>query len=251
MLKVIILGTSYAIPTNDHENTHMVVVGEQQTVLIDCVNHPILRLQEAGVDHNQVSDLIITHFHPDHVSGLPSLLMNTWLLGRNRPLEIYGLSYTLDRAEQMMSHFNWNTWPGLYAVNFHQIASEPMVPVLQGPEFRILASPVKHIIPTVGLRIEAVRSGKVLAYSCDTEPTPAVVELALGADVLIHEASGNSFGHSSALQAGTIAQQAGAGSLYLIHYPTGQYAQDGLVEQAQNGFDGPVSLAEDFLTIEL
>lgn len=49
MPKVIILGLSNAIPTKGHENTHMVVVGDERMVLVD-VWYPILRLEQAGLD---------------------------------------------------------------------------------------------------------------------------------------------------------------------------------------------------------
>lgn len=64
MQKVIILGSSNAIPTKDSENTHMVIVGDERTLLIDSVSNPILRLEQAGVDFNDLTDIIITHFHP-------------------------------------------------------------------------------------------------------------------------------------------------------------------------------------------
>ena len=90
MSKLIILGSSNAISHKDHENTHMVIVGEKRTVLVDCVSNPILRLEQAGVDFNAITDLILTHFHPDHVSGVPLLLMDMWLMGRREPLNVYG-----------------------------------------------------------------------------------------------------------------------------------------------------------------
>ena len=89
------LGTSSAIPDETHENSHMVVTGRERTILIDSVGNSILRLKEAGVDHSNLTDLIVTHFHPDHVSGVPSLLMNMWLLGRRHGLNIYCLQYTI------------------------------------------------------------------------------------------------------------------------------------------------------------
>ena len=88
MSKEIILGSSNAIPTKDSENTHMVIVGDERTLLIDSVSNPILRLEQAGVDFNDLTDIIITHFHPDHASGIPLLLMDMWLMGRQRPLNI-------------------------------------------------------------------------------------------------------------------------------------------------------------------
>jgi ribonuclease Z len=250
MPKLIILGTSNAIPDEKHENAHMLLVGEQRIVLIDCGDNPILRFQKVGVDFNLLSDLILTHFHPDHVSGVPQLLMNMWLMGRSRPLNIYGFQHTLDRIENLMGLYGWSEWTNFFPVVFCRLPAQEMILVLDCEEFRILAAPLQHFIPTLGLRIEFLKSKKVLAYSCDTEPCPQVLRLAGGADVLIHEASGLLPGHSSAAQAGKAAAQAESRALYLIHYPTGHFAHGDLVAEARSHYEGPVVLAEDFMTIQ-
>ena len=109
---------------------------------------------------------------------------------------------------------------------------------------------MRHFIPTLGLRIESLISDTVVAYSCDTEPAPEVIDLARNADVLIHEAHGEAQGHSSAAQAGDIGRQAGARKLFLIHYPTWETAPEPLIKQASKTFEGPVDLARDFGEIE-
>ena len=75
MQKLIILGTANAIPDENHENTHLALLGEHRQILIDCAGNPVVRLKQAGIDLNSLTDLFLTHFHPDHVSGVPSLLM--------------------------------------------------------------------------------------------------------------------------------------------------------------------------------
>ncbi len=250
MSRLIVLGSSNAIPTNENENTHMVLVGNQSMVLIDCAASAILRLERAGLEFNDLTDVIVTHFHPDHVSGLPLLLMDMWLMGRKRPLNIYGLHHTLDRVEDLMGFYGWGEWPRFFPVAFHRLPQADLSIVLESPDFKILSSPVRHLIPTIGLRIEFDHSGQVLAYSCDTEPCEQVVQLAEGANVLIHEATGASIGHSSAEQAGEIAARAEASSLYLIHYPTGRFAKDDLVARAGTKFQGTVKLAKDFMTLD-
>ncbi len=250
MLQLVILGTSYAIPDEDHENTHMVLIGRQRMVLIDCTGHPTVRLRQAGVNFRQLTDIILTHFHPDHVSSVAPLLMNLWLLGREAPLHIHGLADTIDRTEQMMELYDWKTWPGFFPVEFHRLPEEELVTVLESEELRIQASPVRHIIPTIGLRMESRASGGSVVYSGDTEPCPQVVRLAQGSQVLIHEASGASFGHSSASQAGEIAQAAGASQLYLIHYPTIGFQADRLIEAARDTYRGPVMLAVDLMQLD-
>ncbi len=251
MAKLIILGSSNAIPSRDHENTHMVIVGERRVVLVDCVGNPVVRLEQAGVDLNSITDLVITHFHPDHASGVPLLLMDMWLTGRRDKLNVYGLHHTLDRVERLMNFYDWGQWPDFFPVAFHRLPASEMTPVMESAEFRIFASPVRHLIPTIGLRFEFKISDKVLAYSCDTEPCAQVVRLAVGADVLIHEAAGEARGHSSAAQAGEIARQAEVGALYLIHYPTGAFAIDGnLAREAGQRYPGLVGLATDFMQLE-
>jgi len=250
MTKLIILGSSNAISSKDSENTHMALVGENRKVMVDCVNNPIHRLEQAGVDFMDLTDLILTHFHPDHVSGVPLLLMDMWLRGRTAPINIYGLHYTLDRMEQLMTMYSWESWPHFFPVAFHRIPASENTLLLDCDEFKISSSPVHHMIPTLGLRFEFKASKKTLAYSCDTEPCEEVVRLAEGADVLIHESSGASFGHSSAEQAGQIATRAEVGKLYLIHYPTGEYATDNLISKASQHFQGKVALATDFMTLD-
>lgn len=250
MSKVIILGSSNALPTTEHENTHMVVVGKERMALVDCVSNPILRLEQAGLDFNDLTDIIITHFHPDHVSGLPLLLMDMWLMGRRKPVNIYGLHYTLDRVESLMASYSWAEWPDFFPVAFYRLPKTENATILDCPDFKITCSPVRHLIPTIGLRFEFHPANKVLAYSCDTEPCEQVVDLAEGADVLIHEAAGDFLGHSTAAQAAEIASQAEVSALYLIHYPTGRFAGGDLVAEARQKYQGPVALAEDFMVLD-
>ena len=250
MPKVIILGSSNAISTTEHENTHFVVKGAQRMVMIDCVSNPILRLEKAGLEFNYLTDLVLTHFHPDHVSGVPLLLMDMWLMGRKSPLNIFGLQHTLDRIEDLMGFYGWSEWPNFYPVEFFRLPAKEMTTVINCPEFRILSSPVHHLLPTIGLRFEFNHNHKTMAYSGDTEPCAEVARLAEGADILIHEAAGPGRGHSSPEQAGEIASQAEVGRLYLIHYPSGKFAKGDIVGAARQRYQGPVSLAEDFMVLD-
>ncbi|MDO9302985.1 MAG: MBL fold metallo-hydrolase, partial [Anaerolineales bacterium] len=127
---------------------------------------------------------------------------------------------------------------------------DEMSSVLDCSDFAIHASPVRHVIPNIGLRVQFKPSNQTIVYSCDTEPCDEVVRLSAGADVLIHEATGEFIGHSSAKQAGEIARKAEVGRLYLIHYATGKYAKGDLVAEARATFPGDVALAKDFLTLD-
>jgi ribonuclease Z len=251
MAKLVILGSAGSVPDIDHDNTHMAIVGEEGVVLIDCPGTPIVRFAHAGIPFEAITDLIITHFHPDHVSGVPLLLMNMWQLGRKDPLRIYGLHHCLERIEDMMGFYHWDNWPQFFPVAFHRLPESERVHVLEKEGFVIYSSPVRHLVPTIGLRIETTNGGKTIAYSCDTEPCPSVVRLATGADILIHEATGAIVGHSSASQAGAIAREAEVDHLFLIHYHLGKQQPVNLVAQAQETFSGEVELAQDLMEIDL
>jgi len=248
MGRVVILGSGYAIAEDGHENTHLLIEQGEHCVLVDSASSPIVRLKKAGIAFDQVTDLILTHFHPDHVAGVPGFLMESWLLGRKHPLQIYGLPHTMDRLEIMMGLFDWKKWPNFYPLIFHRVPDQEMSLIIGSSSMRLYTSPVKHLLPTIGLRVEFLPEGKTMAYSCDTEPCPQVIELAHQVDVLIHEATGGSVGHSSAAQAALVARQAEARSLCLIHYKGSEQAAK--LEEARKVFEGSVSLATDGLVMD-
>lgn len=250
MNKITILGTAAAISDANHENTHWIAQAGQRTILVDCVGNPIVNLEKAGISPQSITDVILTHFHPDHVSGFALLLMDLWLLGRKHPLHVYGLEHTIDRAITMMDLYDWKEWPNFYSVIFHRLPGEELTPVLSDDAIEVLSSPLKHLIPSIGLRMKFMEPQKTVAYSSDTEPTEATVRLAQGADILIHEASGGSTGHSSAAQAGEIARQAGVKTLFLIHYPPNAAELD-LLQPARESFGGAAYLTTDRLQIIL
>ncbi len=147
-----------------------------------------------------------------------------------------------------MKLHEWKRWPNFFPVLFHRLPEMEMSLFISSPILKVYASPVKHLIPTVGLRVEFTREEKVVAYSCDTEPCGQVVELSAQASLLIHEATGASVGHSSPAQAGEIARQAEVKKLMLIHYSKEKGAT--ALAEAKTVFSGPVQLAEDLMRLE-
>jgi ribonuclease Z len=110
MPKLIILGTASAVPDEHHDNTHMAIQGNDRLVLIDGATNPVIRLKKVGLNHSQVTDIITSHFHPDHVSGIPLLLMGMGLSKRKKHLTMHGLSHTVGFLKQLLDNFAWDTW---------------------------------------------------------------------------------------------------------------------------------------------
>jgi ribonuclease Z len=249
MSSVCFLGTSNAVPYKNHENTCLAIQHAAETILIDCPASPSPQLARAGIDPLAVNYLVLTHFHPDHVGGVPLFLMNVWLMGRKEPLYIYGNSDCIGRLKELMNLYRWETWPNLFSIEYVEIPPENKAHVLNISDLDILAAPVKHIIPTIALSFSDRKTGGKLTYSSDTEPCDAVVSLAQNATVLIHEANGDMAGHSSAAQAGEIAEKAGVEKLVLVHYPETIKGEE-LQAQAGHTFSGAVFIAQDMDTIQ-
>jgi ribonuclease Z len=247
MDRIVILGSADAIPDESHENTHLIFQTENRVVLVDVAGNPITRLKLAGLQINQITDFVITHFHPDHVAAAPMLLLDMWLLGRKNTLDIYGFDYTLNRFQQMMDLFGWENWPGFFPVRYHPIPEKEASMLISDANLRLTGSPVAHLIPTLGLRADFLQAHVSAAYSCDTAPCEAVIRLAKGADILFHEASGSEKGHSTPEQAAEIAAAAGVRHLYLIHYPPDRGKN--WLDIARGKFTGTVDLAVDGMEI--
>ncbi|MCS7102988.1 MAG: ribonuclease Z [Candidatus Korarchaeum sp.] len=105
------------------------------------------------------------------------------------------------------------------------------------------------------------RRGPVIVYSSDTRPTKSVIEASKGADLLIHEATyldelkdrAVSTGHSTALEAGEVAEASSVKKLVLTHF-SARYSDEDLPkfqEEASKTYRGEVLIARDFLTIDI
>lgn len=249
MARVVILGSAAAVNDAAHDYTHFLLVGDKDTpVLIDAGSNPLGKIKALGLDDESLQDIILTHFHPDHVAGVPNMMMHMWQQARKTPLRFYGLIHCINRIQDTMSAYGWEEWPGFFPVAFHHVDEQDDAPLLENEDFLIHSWPVRHYnVPTIGLRMLNKHNGRVLAYSCDTMPIPELVALSKDADILIHEAAGyDGAGHSSARQAGEIATEAGAKLLYLIHYHVWNINPEPLINEARETYSGPVYLLRDF-----
>jgi ribonuclease Z len=216
-----LLGTGAAVSDPGRTTTMLAVEEARRLVLVDCGGDAVQRLLALGLDPTALDAVVLTHEHPDHISGFPLLVLKLWLLGRRDPIPVYGPASTLAVARTVFDAFSTSSWEGLPERRWHGVALEVGAPVLQNDAVSVTAAPVIHPVPTVGLRFEGA-SGAVLAYSCDTAKCDAVVHLGRGADVLVHEATGSQPGvHSSPEEAAETAAAAAADRLILVHLPPG------------------------------
>lgn len=240
-MDVFLLGTGASV-SDPHRTVTMLAVraeapdGRLSTILIDCGGDAIQRLLACGIDLDSLDQVIVTHEHADHVSGFTLMVQKLWLAERRRPIPIYGIRQALDQARRVWDAFETDHWKdkGLPDLEWNEVTHEPGATVFENDTFRVTAAPADHPVPTIGLRVEHVPTGRRMAYSCDTAgPHPPIVELAREAGLLVHEANGSMPGvHASAEEAAQVAAEAGAHRLVLVHLPAG-CTEDDLAEARQ------------------
>ena len=216
-----LLGTGAAFSDAHRTTTMLAFTDQDSTLVVDCGGDVVQRMLAADIDLTTVSALLLTHEHIDHVCGFPLFMERMWLGGRRDLIPVYGIEPALDQARRCFETFDTSRWEGLPDIHWHLFPEEEGALVLTDTLWEMTASPGVHSVPVVGLRVTSKRTGSVVAYSCDTEPAPAIACLAHKADILVHEATGAFSGHSTATQAAEVAAQAEAGRLLLVHLPPG------------------------------
>ena len=220
------LGTGASVSDIDRTTTMLAFEEDGHYFLVDCGADAARELLRCGLDPTRVRAVILTHEHPDHISGYALLGEKLWLLGRRQPMPVYGPASALQVARTCFTAYETDRWEGLPDREHHVIPETEGALVFEDDTFRVIAHPVDHPVPTIGLRVETA-SGTVVAYSADTSKSEAVARLAEGARLLIHEATGSQPGiHASAEEAAETARDAGVDRLVLVHIPPGTSDDD-------------------------
>lgn len=192
---------------------------EGSVIVIDCGGDVVQRLLEARLPLPEITDIILTHEHPDHVAGFALMMQKLWLEGRREPLPVHGLPPALAQARRCFEAFDTSGWEGLPEIQWLEFPHTANATVIESQAWRVTATPSMHGVPSVALRVQHIPSGGVCVYTSDTGPSADIARFARGAGILIHEATGSLPGHSTAVEAAGIADSAGAGMLQLVHLP--------------------------------
>src|SRR3989338_2392702 len=104
-MDLIFLGTSCMSPTKDRSHPAMLLTYAGQGMLFDCGEGTQRQLRIAGIKPHTVKKVFITHWHGDHVLGLPGLMQTLSTSDYNETLEIYGPQGTRKSIELMLKTF--------------------------------------------------------------------------------------------------------------------------------------------------
>jgi ribonuclease BN (tRNA processing enzyme) len=183
-----VLGCSDAFNSGGRFFPCFYVESDSARFLIDCGPTALLAMKRSGLDPDALDAVLISHFHGDHIGGLPFLELELGILRkRTRPLLIAGPPEVEARTRAVVAAL----YPGRDALPripfqyFEYSAGE----VLAVGGVRVQGFPVVHTPESRPHAIRVEVDGKVIAYSGDTEWTDALVAVADGADLFICEAT--------------------------------------------------------------
>jgi ribonuclease Z len=246
---VVPLGVSGALVDEHYHNSYLAVARGERFWLVDCAGSPIAQLKRAGLNPANVQGIIITHFHPDHVYGLPGFLLGLYVQNnqkktpRQAPLPIYARPEVLGKVRSLVQIFDRQDWVYALPLEYHPVVAEIGALVEEDHLFRVTATPTRHSIFSLALRFETRQRNGVFVYSSDTKPCFEVEQLARYATLLFHESAGDGHGHSKPRDVGALATRSQVERLVLIHYPLDHTAET--LFEARATFAGPLELAEE------
>jgi ribonuclease BN (tRNA processing enzyme) len=224
----------------------------ESRVLLDCGPGTARRLAEQAIAWQDITHVVLSHFHIDHHLDLPALLF-AWKYGqlppRSAPVRVVGPMGTMDLlAKLAAAHGDWVTGPG-YPVEITEL--EPGGTIDLGGAI-LSCCKVPHTPESVAYSVS--RNGSRIVYSGDTGFDEAFARWAAGCDLLVLECSlPQSMAiveHLTPEQCGEMARLAEPGLLVLSHlYPPVESVDIKALVAAK--YRGPLAIAHDGWSIQI
>ena len=166
------IGCGDAFGTGGRFNTCFHLVGRDINALIDCGSSSLVGMNKLAIDRNAINTIFITHFHADHIGGLPFFILEAnYVLKRQSALTIAGPPGLKSRYAEMME----SAYPGTSSLQLSfpltlrevEIGKRNEIGHVRVTPFRVVHD--DRAGPCLGYRCEA--EGKIVAYSGDTQWT--------------------------------------------------------------------------------
>ena len=243
-MRIIMLGTSAALPDPDRSDSAILITVRDRNYLFDCGHGATHQMVRANVDPATVNTVFLSHLHHDHIADFAYFMIATWICNRQVAPVVVGPPDTQHFVDSLLANGAFRKdiearvqYP-VRQKNFDVMTPdvrecEPGI-VFEDDLVKVQACYVEHIpreiSPCFGLRMDTV-DGKSVVFSGDTAPCDRLIEMARGADLLIHEctfpqaaidfrskAGIGTWAHTSPTDLGKIATEAKVKSLVATHF---------------------------------
>lgn len=256
-----------------------VIIVDSVPYVIDCGSGVADKLVLAGLRLPALRHIFITHHHSDHVLDYGNLILLAWAAGLRTPIDSWGppplaamtrLAFALNEPDIAVRIEEEGRPDPRPLVTAHDVPGAGFV--MEDERVRVTAALVPHgpIRPAFAYRFDT--AARSIVISGDTAYSPALIELARGADVLVHEAihlpavesllarNPNATKlrehllstHTTPEDAGRVASAAGVGHLVLSHLVPGDdpsVTDDIWRDAARRTYGGPITVAKDLMEV--
>ena len=273
-VEITLLGTGSPMPSPDRAGPATLISAGDEHYLVDAGRGVLMRLAAAGLGAPNLSAVLITHLHSDHITDLNDVITTRWVMTfEPTPLTIVGPVGTKVVVEHILASLEPDV--GYRIAHHDDLDAPPYVDVIEVTEgdvdlpgaVRISCAPTDHrpVEPSIAFRFEHQDVSVVAAG--DTVPCPGLDSLCAGADALVHTVIRKDIianlplqrikdtldYHSSPEEAARTADRGGVGTLVLTHYvpPIPAGGGDDWRALATQHFTGRVELGDDLHQITI
>ncbi len=181
-IEIVLLGTGSAMPTAKKNHQAVWMKYKAETMLFDCGEGTQRQIRIARLNPCKITKIFISHWHGDHILGLPGLLWTLALSEYNRELEIYIPKGTKHYMDKMLSFF---VFEGKIKMSIKEVDRGT---VFQNSDFKIVSEIMHHTTKCLGysfvengvLRIDANKLKKLKISN-----SPELAKLKEGKDIVI------------------------------------------------------------------
>lgn len=189
-LELTVLGSGHFAPERGgaarNPAGHAVRCG-RALLLLDLGFGNVRRLAQAGLDPAEVTDVFLTHRHPDHCGDVPALLSLLRVSGgpRGGRLRLWGPSGTRALVDRLCAA--WEPWLQPKRGWVFEVRELRPGDEAAGADWVLEAAAARHTTPALAYRV--TRGAASLCYTGDSEYDPALARFAAACDLFLIEAT--------------------------------------------------------------
>jgi len=145
-VKIIFLGTGNAIPTKKRNHTGILVNFANETILFDCGEGIQRQFRNIKIKPTKLTNLFITHWHGDHILGIPGMLQTLAMSNYQKTLNIYGpvgTKHYINLIKELLKYIT---------IKFKVFEVQQGI-CIDTPTFSIESLPMIHDTPTLAYSI--------------------------------------------------------------------------------------------------